>query len=68
MDKLTNYLDWRNAITKHGGFTLDRAYCEARIAELQDRSLHSTKSLVDYYGEEYCELLISWFKQALSEA
>ena len=63
----SNYNEWRNAITNLGGFTLDRPYCEERIAALADETIPTTKSFLQAYGPEYRDLVVSWFTRALSE-
>lgn len=67
MDKLTNYKDWRYAIVDMGGFTLDQAYCEERIATLENDNDKGTQAFLNAYGAEYRDKVILWFKQALEE-
>jgi len=68
MHVFTNYYEWRSAITGPCGLTLSRAYCNARDAALSDPSVPSTRSFTETYGENYLRQVISWFRQAESEA
>jgi hypothetical protein len=63
-----NYAEWRAAITGPCGLTLDRGYCEQRIAALRDDEAPGTRPFLDSYGSEYRDQVIGWFEQALSEA
>jgi len=63
-----NYNEWRSAITDLAGLTLDRSYCEERIAALADETIPTTKSFLATYGAEYRDLVVSWFTRASSEA
>jgi len=67
MSLYQNYQEWREDITTKGGFTLDRAYCEERIAALQNDEEPSTRSFLDAYGDKNRQQIIAWFQQALSE-
>ncbi len=62
-----SYNEWHAAITGPCGITLDRDYCEKRIAALQDPKAPGTKSFLDTYGTEYRDQVVNWFRQALSE-
>ena len=68
MKTFPNYYDWRSAITGPCGLTLTADYCRNRIAALADSKNTSTKSFTETYGETYLAQVISWFKQAESEA
>ena len=68
MNKLENYREWREFITKDCGLSLSKDYCEARITALEDQGEQSTQSFVKTYGEEYKDNVIKWFQQALKEA
>ena len=68
MHVFTNYYEWRSAITGPCGLTLSRAYCMERATALSDPSVPSTRSFSETYGENYLRQVISWFRQAESEA
>jgi hypothetical protein len=68
MKVFTNYHDWRSAITGTAGLTLDRSYCEKRIAAMLDAQAPGTQSFIDSYGTDYRDQVIDWFRQALHEA
>jgi len=63
-----SYTEWHTAITGPCGLTLDRAYCEKRIAALQDEKSPGTKSFLETYGPDYRDQVVAWFRQALSRA
>jgi len=63
-----SYDEWRSAITGRCGLTLDRPYCEERLAALADESVPSTKAFLKAYGPGYRDLVVTWFTRALSEA
>lgn len=62
------YQEWRSAIAIRGGLTLDRYYCEGRIAALADEAIPTTAAFLDTYGSGYRNLIVSWFTRALGEA
>lgn len=62
------YHDWREAITVRCGLTLDRPYCEKRIAALADPSIPSTRSFLKSYGSAYRDQIVQWFTRAASDA
>jgi hypothetical protein len=68
MHTFANYYEWRSAITGPCGLALTAAYCAERLKDLQNASIPSTRAFVDAYGEGYLEAVISWFRQAESEA
>ena len=63
-----NYDEWRSTMTDCAGLTLDRSYCEERIAALADENIPTTKSFLVAYGSDYRDLVVSWFTRALKEA
>jgi len=67
MSLFTNYNEWRTTMIERAGLTLDRDYCEERIAALQDESIPQTRSFLDAYGPNYRDQVLAWFQQALSE-
>ncbi len=68
MHTFTDFDEWRQAITIRCGLTLSRDYCAERIAALRDDAVTSTRNFIETYGENYRELVISWFEQAYNEA
>ena len=64
----TTFSDWHHAITERCGLTLDRDYCEARIAALQNEADPATRSFLDAYGPAYRDQVVAWFRQALHHA
>lgn len=68
MNLFTTYHEWRAAITGPCGLTLDRSYCEQRIAALIDAKAPGTQPFIDTYGTDYRDQVIEWFRQALHEA
>lgn len=68
MHTFTNYYEWRSAITGPCGLALGRAYCDGRASALSDPSVPSTRSFTETYGEDYLRQVITWFRQAESEA
>lgn len=68
MHTFSDFNEWRQAITIRCGLTLSRDYCAERIAALRDDAVTSTRNFIDTYGENYRELVISWFERAHNEA
>ncbi len=63
-----NYHEWRKTMTERAGLTLDRSYCEDRLAILEDQNNNETQSFIKAFGPNYHQQVIAWFHQALSEA
>lgn len=68
MHIFATYQEWRAAITGPCGLTLTKDYCETRIKALNDPAEPSTKSFTEAYGDDYRQLVISWFEQAAHQA
>lgn len=67
MKFFNTYQEWRAAITGPCGLTLDRDYCEQRIAALQDEKAPGTRPFLEAYGSDYRDQVITWFQQALAD-
>ena len=63
-----SYAEFCYLITQRCGTALTRAYCQERIAALQDRSLPTTREFLKAYGEPHCQQVIAWYEQAAREA
>ena len=68
MKTFSTYHEWRAAITGPCGLTLDRNYCEQRIAALHDLKFDGTQPFVSAYSTKYRDQIVEWFRQALNEA
>jgi hypothetical protein len=64
----TSYAEFCHLITQRCGTALTRAYCQARIAALQDEGLATTREFLEAYGREHCQRVIAWYEQASREA
>jgi len=64
----TTYQEWRSTMIERAGLTLDRNYCEERLAVLQDESTAETRSFIKLFGGDYHKQVIAWFHQALAES
>lgn len=67
MNYFTNYHEWRTTMIDQARLTLDRDYCNARIAVLEDENAAETKTFIKLYGAPYNEQVIVWFHQAVLE-
>ena len=67
MNLFTNYQEWRTTMTERAGLTLDREYCQERLAVLEDETTAETQSFIKSFGASYHKQVVSWFHQALSE-
>jgi hypothetical protein len=64
----TSYAEFCYLITQRCGTALTRAYCQERIAALNDSSIPATSDFVKTYGEPHCRQVIAWYEQASREA
>ncbi len=60
----TNYLEWRHCIEIQCRQPLTAAYCEQRIAALQNQTDPHTREFIRLYGEAHWRNTLSWFAQA----
>lgn len=68
MNLFTSYQQWRSTMIERAGLTLDRNYCQERLAVLEDENADETRSFIKSFGANYHRQVVSWFHQALSEA
>ncbi len=59
-----SYDAWRHYMTLVHRIPLTSAYCDERIATLQDLDDCGTRVLVAVYGETHRQRLLSWFSMA----
>lgn len=62
----TNFTEWKDCIVYKCGIALTNEYAQKRIIALKDNSDTNTIQFKRLYGDEYTQLVISWFLQALS--
>lgn len=63
----SSYTEWRTTMTERAGLTLDRAFCEERLAVLEDENNAETRSFIKSYGATYHQQVVAWFQRVLSE-
>lgn len=59
-----SYEEWVHCITVKCGLELTPEYIEKRISALQNMADFKTKQYIDTYGNQYHQLVLSWFIQA----
>jgi len=60
-----NYNDWKICITEKCGIPLTTDFVQARIESLSDGSSEERKKFIEYYGIQWVNQVVSYFKQAL---
>ncbi len=59
---------WRNCIEVHCRIPLTSTFIAERLNELQNSSHAKTKEFAKFYGENYLQQVILWFRQAADES
>ena len=62
-----SYEDWKSCLFSGKGQKFSRDFLESRLSIMEDEKHPEHAKFIDAYGQEYCLLIISYFKQALSE-
>ncbi|MBK1834861.1 hypothetical protein [Roseibacillus ishigakijimensis] len=44
-----------------------RAFCEERLAVLEDETVAETRAFIQSFGAPYHQQVVTWFRQALTE-
>lgn len=62
-----NFLDWKKCVEQDCGLALTTTFIKERIHGLSDETEQHTKDFIRCYGDQYRQLVLSWFSQALKE-
>ncbi|WP_102794368.1 hypothetical protein [Bowmanella denitrificans] len=62
-----SFTQWQHCIVNECGIVLDKAFIEARIQAMENRSMEHTKQFVRLYGEAHYARVLQWFYQAREE-
>ncbi len=62
---LNNYQEWRECIEVKCGILLTQTFVHNRIEELNDLTNQHTAEFIKLYGEDYKNLILSWFTQSI---
>ncbi len=62
---LNNYAEWRTCIEEKCGILLTQTFVHKRIEELNDPTNNHTIEFIKLYGEDYKNLILSWFTQSI---
>ena len=63
----TTYAQWQHCIPVDCGLELTPAFCQARLAALQNPKDHHTDRLTSLYGPQHVKQLIAWFERAAGQ-
>ncbi len=62
-----SYEAWKNCLFSVNGQKFSRDFLESRLSIMEDEKHPERIKFINAYGQEYFLLIISYFKQALSE-